>query len=826
MLSPEAFEAWCKGIGISPYARALVNQIRTSAPARRVGGGRSNVSGRYPSRKMGVTIQFESHRVELAGIYEMEHDVDVLEFYDQAIQIKLNYEGPGGKRVGVLHTSDFFVIRTTSVGWEEWKTEEDLLQLAKHSPNRYLSEEGGQWHCPPGEAYARELGFYYRVRSSREISWMYQRNIEFLEDYLRSELPIRPEAQEHMRTLVSARGAIRLSDLFQATEGAVTRDELFAMIALGPLETDLSSAPLTEPDKVNIQLNPWQASIYSAWKDMPDRTVGILSGMGPHEVAEANRRLRLIRAYQAREPLGENVSARTVRHWLQRFRHTEALHGDGYLGLLPRFQYCGNRSSKLPEKTQALMSDIIGTDYETLKQKRKFHVYGALIRACESEGTVAPSYKTFSVAVDHRLQGDLVLKRCGRRAAYQLAPPYLELRLTTPRHGERPFQIGHIDHTELDVEMVCSSTGRNLGRPWWTILLDAFSRRVLAFFLCFDPPSYRSCMMVLRECVRRHGRLPQILVVDGGKEFESLYFETLLARYEWTKKTRPPAKPRFGSVCERLFGTSTQLIYSLAGNTQITKNVRQVTASVDPKNHAVWTLEFLHNRLCEWVYEFYDITMHPALGQSPRDCFTLGLERSGNRPHRQIPYDEEFRMMTLPTTAKGTALVNVGKGVKINHLHYWSPVFRDPVVERTSVPARYDPYDAGTAFAYVGNRWVACYSEHFSLFHGRSEREMMIAAAELHKRHRDHSRQFKLTARRLADFVASAESEESLLVQRLQDAAAGRIRPDSGQTGDCCGHGATLQGESESQPEPELALLEPPAENRRSVPPPELYGEY
>ena len=24
----------------------------------------------------------------------------------------------------------------------------------------------------------------------------------------------------------------------------------------------------------------------------------------------------------------------------------------------------------------------------------------------------------------------------------------------TPRHGDRPFEIGHIDHTELDVEVV------------------------------------------------------------------------------------------------------------------------------------------------------------------------------------------------------------------------------------------------------------------------------------------------------------------------------------------------------------------------------------
>ena len=159
MLSPEALEAWCNGIGVPSHSRALIDRIRASDPARRVGGGRSNVSGRYPSRKMGVTIQFESHRVELAGIYEMEHDAEVLEFYDQPIQIKLDYEAAGGKRLGVLHTPDFFVIRRTAAGWEEWKTEEELLRLAERSPKRYRAAEGGQWHCPPGEACAQRFWF-------------------------------------------------------------------------------------------------------------------------------------------------------------------------------------------------------------------------------------------------------------------------------------------------------------------------------------------------------------------------------------------------------------------------------------------------------------------------------------------------------------------------------------------------------------------------------------------------------------------------------------------------------------------------------------------
>ena len=40
---------------------------------------------------MGVTIQFESHRVELAAIYELEHDQDVVEYYDQPPTFKLDY---------------------------------------------------------------------------------------------------------------------------------------------------------------------------------------------------------------------------------------------------------------------------------------------------------------------------------------------------------------------------------------------------------------------------------------------------------------------------------------------------------------------------------------------------------------------------------------------------------------------------------------------------------------------------------------------------------------------------------------------------------------
>ena len=84
--------------------------------------------------------------------------------------------------------------------------------------------------------------------------------------------------------------------------------------------------------------------------------------------------------------------------------------------------------------------------------------------------------------------------------------------------------------------------------------------------------------MTLRLCVKRYGRLPTALVVDGGPEFQSVYFEQLLALYRVRKQQRPASEPRFGSPQERLFGSlDTEFLYHLLGNTQASRVPRQMT---------------------------------------------------------------------------------------------------------------------------------------------------------------------------------------------------------------------------------------------------------
>ena len=787
MISEVELQRLCQRLGCPPATLALIQAIQAAPPSRLVRSTVGNVSVRYPSRKMGVTIQAESHRNELAAIYSFEHDPDTLAYYDQPPAIKLAYLSRRGRQIAVFHTPDFFVIRTDSIGWEECKLEADLLRLQETMPHRYVRSADGGWMCPPGESYAAPFGLTYRVRSSATVNWTFQRNIQFLADYLAPDCPpIAPDVTAFVQAVVRQQPGVLLQDLL-ALLPQLSSDVLFTLIAQHQLVVDLLTYPLAEPERVPVFPLSERVSIsqlpslnvaptgraLSVPTPISQEVRDLLAVAGPSALAEAHRRYAIIvPLLQDQQAPSQPAPGRTLRRWLAAYRQADTRYGMGFVGLLPHISRRGNRTPKLPAATQQLIEEMLKTEYEIPSRPRPSAVYARLASIAAERGVPVPSYKTFARLLKRRPQYEQQLQREGARAAYPLEPWYWELEFTTPRHGDRPWELVHLDHTELDIELVCSRTGRALGRPWLSLLMDGFSRRILTLALSFEPPSYRACMRVLRQCVQRHGRLPQILIVDGGAEFASIYLETLLAQYDVTKKTRPAAKPRFGSVIERLFGTThTSFIYNLAGNTQLTRQVRQLTPAVDPKRHACWTLDRLGVALDRWASEVYDHADHPALGQSPLAAWEMGLDLGGLRPHRQIAYDDTFVMATLPTTVKGTAKVHPNQGVTIHSISYWADVFRDPAIEGSQVPVRYDPDDAGLAYAYVAGRWVRCISEQYARLAGRSEREIALASAELRRRHQQHASRYTVTAQTLGAFSVSLDAEELLLEQRLRDHA-------------------------------------------------------
>ncbi|MGA7413140.1 MAG: hypothetical protein WBW33_21870 [Bryobacteraceae bacterium] len=336
---------------------------------------------------------------------------------------------------------------------------------------------------------------------------------------------------------MAAQPGCSLEALFLTTDGQVTRDEIYALIATGDIYIDLSAASQPEPTKVAVwlekpakaDLNPvgdsarplrtgmrldWDGR---AWTVINPGLNAVILRSAEDEITEipANifndavrqRRIRVIgevtdtpdiqarlrSASQAdleaatrrfhivsralRGEAHDAMPSRTLRRWVAAYRTGEGQDGNGYTGLLPKPNQ-GNTTRKLSEKARSLMDDYIEKDYESLKQKTIFASWAAMKLTCEREQIPTPSLKTFTAAIHQRAGAERTEKRQGSRAAYQVQPFFWELEQRRPRHGDRPFEIGHIDHTQADVWAVCSQTGRLLGRPWPSLLTDAYSRRI------------------------------------------------------------------------------------------------------------------------------------------------------------------------------------------------------------------------------------------------------------------------------------------------------------------------------------------------------------
>lgn len=99
-----------------------------------------------------------------------------------------------------------------------------------------------------------------------------------------------------------------------------------------------------------------------------------------------------------------------------------------------------------------------------------------------------------------------------------------------------PLQVVEIEHVLLDIDVIDSRTGTALGRPWLTLGIDVFSRRICCMHLSFEPPSGNTLLCAVENGVfpkdskgrfrttnewEVHG-VPDILSVDNGLPFRTV----------------------------------------------------------------------------------------------------------------------------------------------------------------------------------------------------------------------------------------------------------------------------------------------------------------
>ena len=762
----------------------------------------------------------------------MERDEDVLEYYDQPTRLQLRYHARSGKNTTQWHTPDFFVIRRDHAGFEEWKKASAAEGLTVTMPERYVYRSAGGWQCPPGETAAAVYGLSYRVRTDAELHPLYIQNLKFLQDFWIHEYPVTASQESQVVTCLETTPGISVAELLDAFPD-VPVDVLWALLTHNRVFANLSAASLMQWDHVRlystaeevehegcvntalasplplfthirfdgrlweaekqgetVQLRPEVGSALT----LPARTLqhllttgqavetredtpstlteearALWSSAGPKQIERANQRLLTILAYVNGEPI--SFTKRAAQNWLKDFRQAEVRYGYGYLGLIDNFARRGNRGSRVETASKELLLAFLNNQYAVPQAKRASAVYAFYREECLKQKIAPVSSATFYRERKRFTTTEVVTMRRGKRAAYQERPWFFSLDQTTPRHGERPFAIAHLDHTKLDIELVSSITAKPLARPWLTFLTDAYSRRILAAHVSYEEPSYRSAMMTFRLCVQRYGRLPQELVVDHGPDFGSVYFEALLAQCFITKVERPVAEPHAGAVIERLFGkTQVDFLQQLRGNTQATKVPRLLTREVDPKRLAVWTLERFTVHLREYVYEVYDQMDHSALFMSPREAYTQGMQLAGARSHRIIPYTDAFVMQTRPTTRTGTAKIHHSRGITVNGLQYWNERMHASDIAGHSVPVRFEPYDMGVIYAFIDGQWLECIADNYAQVHDRSEKEWDLILEEWREHQRQHSQKRQtLNGPLLAQFLQQVEREENVALQHQRD---------------------------------------------------------
>jgi len=629
MMDVNAYADYLVSLNLSERAVAILTAVRPGAdgkpkpPVRAVGSRVGNSNVRYPSRKMGFVIECESGRPEYFAAMNFEFDPDVLEYYSQPDLLTLHYVSAGGRNLSVPYVPDFIVLRTNGVEFVECKSADGIAAQALEQPNRFKKTDGGEWLSPPAEAAVSGSGIDYRIWLPTDLTPQFAANLKYLDPHIRRSpnaygteeyARVLAYVQEHQGVTVDA-----LVEKFGEQEAPalvrwlLAHSHLFCnlhkefLLGTTGLFTSRDLVMATKYFKVGDTGWPvgLAGSVPSVSEQMSSAISYAYKHFGSVAFGVANWRLAIL---EGRLTPAKRPAERTLSLWKKRMANAEKRHGVGFLGLLPGYAGQGNRNPRIPDAVVAMADDVIKESYLVTAGMKRASAYRQFLARCVENclGPIPSVPWFYERAAAAATPAQTVLARQGPRAAYALLPGHAGRVGALDVHGDYPLHNVLIDHTQLDLEVV-SPLGLNLGRPWLTVAFDSFTRSVLGIFLTFDPPSIDSVLMVLRDCVLRHELLPFGLTVDNGAEFRSTWFETFTAMYKMVVSRRPPRHARFGCLVENFFGVNnSQFIHALAGNTQLTKNVRQLTKSLNPELHAVWTLPALYQVLETYCFEHFN----------------------------------------------------------------------------------------------------------------------------------------------------------------------------------------------------------------------------
>lgn len=707
-----------KAYGLTETGLSILQNVITSEPARRVSANSTagNRAIRYPSKKMGVVIQAESKSLEFASILEKEFSDDVLYFYDQPPPLELVYTS-GQRTVRTSSTLDYFVISKSFIGFEEWKPFSQLTEISKKRPDYIAYNPKENFFTSPAiERALSGTGLSYRILSEKDINSTLIENLDFLNGYLNvRQYDIDPKNWKKLSSLLKTHKSLTINEVLSQ---GISPDALYYSIIKKTIFFPLKELRIQSTDSPAIfdDIDTWkkikavqntEKSNDTPLESLPDS----LLYADTNDIEIAAKRLTLIEEVSTGkisiEECAErlNASSRSIYRWKKLISQTDS-RAEKLNQLIAKKHKQGNKRNKISGKILDQIDTIINEHHLT---KRAISPHKACLKVIAwcNENSIHPPSKTTVYRYINSLSDKIVaLKRQGSKAAYQHTANQLTQANDLPLASAYFLHRCHIDHTQLDIELI-DEFGEPLGKPWITVIIDEYTGFALSYYISFRNPSYISIMMALRLMVKEHNLLPESLVVDGGKEFKSVSFETLCGIYNISIFSRE-GQPRAGGAIERFFGIlNTQLIHNLDGNTKFMKNIRSVSQSHNPKRSASWTIESLSRAILEYL-KIHNRKSSKKGSLSPQKLAERSKTIHGERSYLQYNYDNNFYVHTLPNIPRKTVTLKKGKNVVYDYHEYWHSSFHHAPKDGIKVQAKWDPLDSEVLYVFHTKSWIRC----------------------------------------------------------------------------------------------------------------------
>jgi putative transposase len=454
----------------------------------------------------------------------------------------------------------------------------------------------------------------------------------------------------------------------------------------------------------------------------------------PKHIGEVAARYAACDLIDPVEGLAEK-SERTKRRYKSKLRE----HDGDPCALFPRWDRCGNRKSRISVEHKKLLDEVIEAtkgDPNLSTPSNGYLEYCSRYRSSSIKDHDRPvADSTFRR--HYRCHGsgntDFAQKRGGRRASNAAASSIDPLRRTLL--PTRAFSIAHIDHYNVDIALLLGHAKDKsiTKRAWLTGMVDAYSGEVLGLWLSYKAPCRNSCAMVIRDCVARHGRLPEILVVDGGPELDSVHFTTLLASLSVTRIQRPPEDPRFGKEIERLFGAFKEnFARGLPGFIPGVAHARKISGKLSAAKRARLKFHELIDLLEAYTFRGYNHEPKPDAVES-RLSMRAKCDAAFPFSGRRVLLDTRFLIQSAVDAPANCYQLVASRGIRVYGTWYGCPALYDYRGPKKHVQVRIEPFDSSIAYVCLAGLWHVCRSTSAAINDALPTMEVIGRTAEHHE---------------------------------------------------------------------------------------------